>query len=161
MAKDFTQLVDDLAYAKTFYPAGKVTQYINSLASVIYLNIYRNRKEETNRLVRFWKNDVPVAVQKHHKTILFAFIIFILFFSVGFFSSSTDPAFIREVLGDSYVDMTEHNIEQGNPFGVYQDENSFIMWIRIMINNILVSFIYFFRGIAAGIPSLAALGQES
>ncbi|MFL5789670.1 MAG: stage II sporulation protein M [Flavisolibacter sp.] len=161
MAKDFTQLVDDLAYAKTFYPTSKVTQYINSLASRIYLNIYRNRKEESNRLLKFWKTDVPLAVRKHHRTVLFAFLIFLLFFSVGFFSSISEPVFVREVLGDSYVDMTEHNIEQGNPFGVYQDENSFVMWIRIMINNILVSFVYFFRGIAIGIPSLTALGKES
>ena len=161
MAKDFTLLVDDLAYSKTFYPHSKVTKYINSLASRIYLQIYRNRKEESNRLVKFWKQDVPVAVHKHHKTILIGLIIFFLFFSVGFFSSSSDPAFIREVLGDNYVEMTERNIQHGNPFGVYQDENSFVMWIRIMVNNILVSFIYFFRGIVAGVPSLVALGQES
>ena len=161
MAKDFTLLVDDLAYSKTFYPHSKVTRYINSLASRIYLQIYRNRKEESNRLVKFWKLDVPVAVKKHHKIILVGLIIFFLFFSVGFFSSSSDPAFIREVLGGSYVEMTERNIQQGNPFGVYQNENSFVMWIRIMVNNILVSFIYFFRGILLGIPSLVALGQES
>ena len=33
MAKDFTRLVDDLAYAKTFYPTSRVTRYINSLAA--------------------------------------------------------------------------------------------------------------------------------
>ena len=33
MAKDFTKLVDDLAYAKTFYPTSRVTRYINSLAA--------------------------------------------------------------------------------------------------------------------------------
>jgi uncharacterized membrane protein SpoIIM required for sporulation len=161
MARDFTLLVDDLAYSKTFYPHSKVTKYINTIASRIYLQIYRNRKEESNRLIKFWTKDVPTAVYKHHKTILIALIIFFLFFSVGFFSSSTDPAFIREVLGERYVEMTERNIQQGNPFGIYQDENSFVMWIRIMVNNILVSFIYFFRGILAGIPSLVALGQES
>ncbi len=47
MAADFTQLVDDLAYAKTFYPPGKVTNYINSQASRIYLDIYKNRKVST------------------------------------------------------------------------------------------------------------------
>jgi uncharacterized membrane protein SpoIIM required for sporulation len=161
MARDFTLLVDDLAYAKTFYPSSKVTKYINSLAARIYLTIYRNRKEESNRLIRFWKIDVPVAVYKHRRTILVALVIFFLFFSVGFFSSSSDPAFVREVLGDNYVELTQRNIEQGNPFGIYQDENSFVMWIRIMVNNILVSFIYFFRGIVIGIPSLIALGQES
>lgn len=161
MASDFTRLVDDLAYAKSFYPSSRVTQYINSLAAKIYLGIYRNRKEESNRLVNFWRFDVPLTIHKHHRTILFAFIIFMVFFAVGFFSSVSEPGFVREVLGNGYVDMTEKNIRNGNPFGVYQDDHSFVMWIRIMLNNILVSFIYFFRGIALGVPSLTALGKES
>jgi uncharacterized membrane protein SpoIIM required for sporulation len=161
LATDFVQLVDDLAYAKTFYPTSRVTQYINSLASRIYLNIYKNRKEESNRLFNFWRYEVPLTIRKHRTLVLIAFIIFLVFFSIGFFSSIHDPGFVREVLGDNYVNLTEENIEKGNPFGVYQDSNSFVMFIRIMVNNILVSFIYFFRGILLGIPSLVSLGKES
>ncbi|GAC1707925.1 MAG: stage II sporulation protein M [Flavisolibacter sp.] len=161
LARDFSQLVDDLAYAKTFYPKSKVTQYINALASGIYLSIYRNRKEEDNRLVRFWTRDVPLVIGKHHRAIALAFVIFCLFFLVGFFSAVSEPLFVREVLGDRYVDMTEGNIDQGNPFGVYKAENAFVMWIRIMVNNIMVSFIYFFKGLAFGITSITALGKES
>lgn len=161
VAKDFTRLVDDLAYAKTFYPSGKVTQYINALASRIYLSIYQNRKEESNRLIRFWKYDVPLTVRKHHLTILFAFVLFVIFFAVGFFSSSKDQAFVREVLTDAYVDMTERNIEEGNPFGVYQSGNSFLMWVGLMINNIVVSFMYFAKGILFGIPTITSLIKEA
>lgn len=161
MATNFIQLLDDLAYARTFYPSSRVTRFINSLASAIYLRIYRNRKEESNRLFSFWKYDVPLTVRKHHKIVLLAFVIFILFFITGFFSALNEPGFVREVLGDAYVDMTEKNIEQGNPFGVYGSANAVVMWLQIMVNNIMVSFIYFFRGIAFGIPSLTALGKES
>lgn len=161
VARDFTQLVDDLAYAKTFYPTSKVTQYINALASRIYLSIYQNRREESNRLVTFWKYDVPLTVRKHHLTILFAFCIFVLFFAVGFFSSVQDESFVREVLGEGYVAMTEQNIEEGNPFGVYQNGNSFLMWLGIMINNIIVSFMYFAKGIFFGILSITSLAKES
>lgn len=161
MAKDFTRLIDDLAYAKTFYPRSKVTTYINALAARIYLGIYQNRKEESNRLVRFFKYDVPFTVGKHHLVILFALCVFLIFFSVGFFSSLHDQNFVREVLGDGYVEMTEKNIEDGNPFNVYADSNPFFMWIRIMINNIIVSFSYFFRGILFGIPSIISLAKES
>jgi hypothetical protein len=70
MAKEFTQLVDDLAYAKTFYPSGKVTKYINTEASKIYLSIYKNRKEESNRSPHSGKR--PAAcIRKHHGVILF------------------------------------------------------------------------------------------
>ena len=161
MARDFTKLVDDLAYAKTFYPTSRVTQYINALASKIYLGIYKNRKEESNRLVRFWKYDVPLTVGKHHTMIFFGLIFFLIFFSVGFFSSQSDPAYVRELLGDNYVDMTEKNIEEGNPFGVYGNENEVFMFFRIMIHNILVDFTLFLRGLALGIPSMIGLGQNA
>lgn len=161
IAKDFTLLVDDLAYAKTFYPTSRVTQYINTLAARIYLGIYQNRRERANRLARFFKYDVPYTVGKHHLVMLFAFIIFALFFSVGFFSSIHDDSFVRQVLGDSYVDLTLKNIEEGNPFNVYADSNPFFMWVRIMINNILVSFSYFFKGILFGVPSIILLAKEA
>lgn len=161
MASEFTKLVDDLGYAKTFYPTSKVTQYINALASRIYLNIYKNRKEESNRLFNFWKYDVPLTVRKHHAVILFAFILFALFFSVGFFSSHQDENFVRDVLGDGYVDMTEKNIEDGNPFGVYRSGNSFLMWLGLMINNIVVSLMYFAKGILFGVLSMYSLIKEA
>jgi uncharacterized membrane protein SpoIIM required for sporulation len=161
MARDFTKLVDDLAYAKTFYRTSRVTQYINSLASRIYLGIYRNRKEDSNRLLRFWAYDVPMTVAKYHRIILFSLAVFAIFFAVGFFSAAHDPVFVNEILGEDYVDMTERNIENGNPFGVYQDTNAFVMFLGIMLNNVMVSFIFFFRGILLGIPSLVGLVNNS
>ncbi len=161
LAKNFIELTDDLAYARTFYPNSKVTHYINSLASRIYLSIYQNQKEENNRLVNFWKFDVPITIYKHRKIVLFAFVLFVLFFSVGFFSSMHDETFVRDALGEDYVEMTLKNIEEGNPFGVYQYGNSFLMWMGIMINNIIVSFIYFVKGIVFGIFSITSLVKEA
>ena len=46
VAKRFTYLVDDLSYAKTFYPQGNTVKYINSIAANIYLSIYKNKKEK-------------------------------------------------------------------------------------------------------------------
>lgn len=161
MASDFTKLIDDLAYAKTFYPTSRITHYVNALAAKIYLGIYRNRKEEMNPIVKLWKYGVPLAVRKHQRTILFCFIMFAVFFAIGFFSSAKDPGFVRQVLGDDYVDITEKNIREGNPFDVYRSQSSFIMWIEIMINNISLSFQYFFRGIFLGLPSLLGLAKNS
>ena len=70
------QLVDDLSYAKTYYPTSRVTKYINALASKIYLGIYQNRKEEGSRFLRFWKYDVPLTVYKHWRIMLFSAFIF-------------------------------------------------------------------------------------
>lgn len=161
MAKDFTQLVDDLAYAKTFYPSSKVTHFINSQASKIYLDIYKNRKEESNRLVTFWKYSLPLTIRRHHRILLFMFIVFCIFFSVGFFSSANDETFVRAVLGDDYVSMTEKNISDNNPFGVYQSGNAFLSWIWIMINNIIVSIKYFLKGILLGVISIREMSREA
>lgn len=161
MAADFTQLLDDLAYAKTFYPAGKVTSYINNQASRIYLDIYRNRKEDSNRLVKFWKYDLPLTIRKHHATILFSFILFIIFFLIGFFVSYQDESVARAFFGDAYVDTTQENIANGNPFGIYESGNAFLSWLGIMIHNIRVAFLTFVTGLFCGIPTLYLHGQNS
>ena len=154
MAADFTQLVDDLAYAKTFYPSSRVTSYINARASGIYLAIYKNRKEESNRLVTFWKYDLPLTIRKHHGVLLFSLIVFIIFFAVGFFASQKDDEVARSFFGDSYVETTQRNIDKGNPFGIYESGNSLLSWLGIMINNIKVALLMFVSGIFCGIPTL-------
>src|SRR5688572_14887323 len=103
MAAEFTQLVDDLAYAKTFYPSGHVTSFINAQAARIYLDVYKNRKEDANRIFTFWKYDLPLTIRKHHGVILFSFIYFAIFFAIGFFTSRQDEDVVRGILGDHYV----------------------------------------------------------
>ena len=89
MASAFTQLVDDLAYAKTFYANSKTEAFLNKEAARVYLDIYRNRKEESSRLVRFWKYELPLSIAKHHKTVFFAFLVFVVFF-FGYVSVQTE-----------------------------------------------------------------------
>lgn len=112
-------------------------------------------------MLRFWKYNVPLTVYKHRRVMLFSFFIFFLFYTVGFFTARQDPTFIRDVFGNAYVDQTEKNIAEGNPFGIYQGGNPFYMWVGIMINNIIVSFMYFGKGLVLGIFSLQELGKES
>src|SRR5258708_22643637 len=117
MAGQFTELVNDLGYSKTFYPQSKVTQYLNGLASRIYLGIYRNKKEESSRIIRFWKIELPLIVRKYHREILYSFLIFILFAILAAFSAAHDQSFVRGVLGDQYVDVTEDKIAKGDQIG--------------------------------------------
>lgn len=146
MASEFTDLVNDLGYAKTFYPQSRVTQYLNGLASRIYLGIYRNKREEVSRFARFWKTELPLVVRKYHREILYSFIIFLAFALIAAFSAAHDETFVRGVLGDRYVDMTEDNITRGDPFGVYKQPDRLSMFFRIALNNIQVSFTIFIAG---------------
>ena len=154
MAKEFTELVNDLGYAKTFYPHSKVTQYLNGLASRIYLGIYRNKKEETSRFWRFWKTELPLTIRRHHKELLYAFLIFTSFAIMAAVSAAHDDTFVRGVLGDCYVEMTDENISRGDPFGVYKDKSRFNMFIAIAVNNIKVSFITFVAGFLLSIGTV-------
>jgi uncharacterized membrane protein SpoIIM required for sporulation len=147
MAGEFTELVNDLGYAKTFYPNSRVTQYLNGLASKIYLGIYKNKKEESSRILRFWRYELPLVVRTHHREILYSFIIFIVFAIMAAFSAAHDESFVRGVLGDNYVEMTEDNIAKGDPFGVYKSGQPFVTFLGIAVNNIEVSFMVFVAGI--------------
>lgn len=161
VAKEFTQLVDDLAYAKTFYPSGKITRYLNTEASKIYLNVYKNRKEESNRIVTFWKKDLPLVIRKHHGVILFTFIVFLIFFVIGYFTSSQDEEVVRNMFGDDYVKETNENIRNGNPFGIYESANPFAMYVFIVVNNIRVMLFGYTSGLFCGIPSVIILSKNA
>ena len=154
VAKHFTYLVDDLSYAKTFYPKSNTIRYINSMAANIYLSIYKNKKEKSNRFFTFWTTELPLAVRRNHRILLFAFLFFLSFILLGVFSAYLDQTFVRAVLGDGYVDMTEQNIANGHPFNVYAGENEFVMFLYIAFNNIRVAFLTYFMGITAGLGTV-------
>ena len=159
-AERFVTLVDDLSYAKTFYPKSKVTHWINGIAAEIYQNIFQNKKEKYSRIFIFWKYELPLLFKKHHRVLLFSFLVFCLFVFIGVFSSMYDENFIRGVLGDNYVDMTEENIAKGDPFGVYKDDNPFSMFVRIAFNNTFVALLMVISGLLAGIGTLYFMWQN-
>ena len=159
-AERFITLVDDLSYAKTFYPKSKVTRWINGIAAGIYQNIYQNKKEKYSRIFAFWKFELPLLFKKYHKILLFTFSVFLLFVFIGVFGSIKDEFFIRGVLGNGYVDMTEENIAKGDPFGVYKSENPFTMFVYIAMNNSFVALLMVIGGVLAGLGTLYAMWQN-
>lgn len=160
MAQQFTELVNDLGYSKTFYPQSKVTQYLNGLASKIYLGIYKNKREESSRIWLFWKTELPLTVRRHHRELLYAFLLFTSFAVMAAFSAAQDQAFVRGVLGNGYVEMTEENIANGDPFGVYKDKSKFQMFLAIALNNVKVSFMVFVAGFLLSIGTVWMLFEN-
>ncbi|MEP6682128.1 MAG: stage II sporulation protein M [Parafilimonas sp.] len=161
MAQEFIQLVEDLGYSKTFYPVSKTTQYLNASASQKYLAIYQNKKEKSNRIISFFKYTLPLVIAKHHRVLLISFSLFILFVAIGFFSAKNDENFVRQILGDGYVDMTLQNIKDGHPFGVYGYGNEFLSFVYIFINNVRVAFMEFGGGILLGYTTITGLMYNS
>jgi uncharacterized membrane protein SpoIIM required for sporulation len=147
LAELFIQITDDLSFARTQYPTSRTTSYLNSLASKIHLEIYRNKKEETNRFVTFWKSEVPLILYESRKQMLYAFIIFMLAGIIGAVSAAYDETFVRLILTDEYVNMTLENIKNGNPTKVFASADEPTLFFQIAWNNILVSFITFIYGV--------------
>lgn len=153
-AERFITLIDDLSYAKTFYPKSKVTRWINGIAAGIYQSIYQNKKEKYSRLFQFWKYELPLLFKRYHRIFLFTTIVFLVFVTLGVLFSIYNEDFIRGILGNGYVDMTETNIEKGDPFGVYKDDNPFSMFVYIAVNNIFVAMLFVLGGFLLGIPTI-------
>lgn len=147
LAEYFVQLTDDLAYAQTHYPNSSTTRYLNNLTAKVHQNIYRNKKEDQNRFVTFWKYELPNLMYETRKQLLYAFLIFSTSILIGAVSAANDDTFVRLILGDAYVNMTLDNIKKGDPMGVYKSMESSYMFFAITFNNIRVSFYAFVYGL--------------
>jgi uncharacterized membrane protein SpoIIM required for sporulation len=147
LADRFIQITDDLAYAKTFYPKSKTTAYLNGLAAGLHQSIYKNKGEKSNRFLTFWKYELPLLFKTYQKQLLYAFLFFMVFCLIGALSAKYDENFVRLIMGDQYVDMTNANIMKGDPFGVYKHGSETLMFFGIAINNIYVSLVTFVSGI--------------
>lgn len=146
-AELYVQLTDDLSYAKTFYPKSKITTYLNQLTSQVHQQIYRNKREDSNRLIRFWKYELPTLFYHAHHQLLVAFLLFTVAMSIGALSAANDGMFVRLILGDAYVNQTLSYIAEGDPMAVYKQMNEVDMFLGITINNVRVAFLCFVAGI--------------
>ena len=120
LASFYIQLTNDFSYAQTYYPESKTLLYLNSLASQAHQKIYITKKESKNKIVSFWRDEFPLFFRQYHKTLLHTFLIFMAAVIIGIVSTLNDDSFVRLILGDSYVNMTIENIENGEPMAVYK-----------------------------------------
>ncbi|MEP0548361.1 MAG: stage II sporulation protein M [Rhodothermales bacterium] len=147
LADLYVHVTDDLAYARTFYPNSATTDYLNGLAARAHHRIYRSRREDRGRLVRFWTDELPRLVYAERRALRAAAVVFLLAFAIGTLSAANDPSFVRLIMGDAYVNMTLDNIERGDPMAVYKQMNEVDMFLGITLNNVYVSFLAFVFGV--------------
>lgn len=160
LADRFIELTDDLSYARTFYHESEITDYLNGLTGKIHQTIYRNKKEQSNRFILFWKQELPLLFYQHHRQLFYSFLIFAAACSIGALSAAYDDTFVRLILGDSYVNKTLDNIRNGDPMAIYKDPDATYMFLRITFNNIYVSFTAFVLGILFSVGTFWVLLQN-
>ncbi len=154
LASQYIHVINDLAYAQTYYPKSKVIAYLNQLSANAYQKIYKTKSTDTNRIISFWKTEVPLICYQYRKFIYIAFIVFFAFTFIGAISAANDGEFVRSVLGDDYVNMSLENIEAGDPVAVYKSGSNWGSFIGITINNLRVGIIAFVLGVFLGIGTL-------
>jgi uncharacterized membrane protein SpoIIM required for sporulation len=147
LAEKYIELTDDLAYSKTFYPNSSTTKYLNGITSGFHQSIYKNKKESKSRIVTFWKTELPLLFYQYRKQLLYSFLFFIVAVVIGAASAKFDDNFVRLVMGDGYINMTNENIAKGDPFAVYKQAGEMEMFVQIALNNIRVAFYTFIAGI--------------
>lgn len=150
----YINLVNDLSFAKTYYPKSKTTVYLNHLSTLIFQKIYKTKRVEENRFLYFFKTEVPLLVYQYRKYLFFAFSLFAIFILIGVVSSHYDKDFVTMILGEDYVNMTIENIKKGNPIGVYESGSNWGSTLYIIQNNITVGLKLYIYGLFAGIGTV-------
>ncbi len=153
LADIYIDVTNDLSFARSQYPASKITGYLNGLSSQLHQFIHRKKKEKFSRIITYWTREVPEVMYSARKELMYSFIIFITCVIIGVFSAANDKDFVRIILGDYYVDMTLQNINNNDPMAVYKSMNESIMFYGITVNNINVSFKVFISGIFTSLAS--------
>ncbi len=157
----YIHLMNDLAYAQTYYPKSKTILYLNDLAARTFQKIYKTKPEKSNRLVSFFKTEVPLIVYKNRRFLYYAFIFFFVSVAIGVLSANSDTNFVRLILGDEYVNQTLDNIAKGDPLAVYKSGSNWGSHIGITIKNLRVGLYNYIFGIFGGFGSIYILFKNS
>ncbi len=147
LVEAYTDVTADLAYAQTHYPHSHVTTYLNNLAVMLHGELYHHKRERWKRLITFWTHEVPLAVYDGRRELRLSLVIFLVSILLGVFTAMGGEDFVRNILGDKYMDMTLENIAEGEPMAVYSGEPPFEMFLGITFNNVMVSFLVFAVGV--------------
>ncbi|WP_159947571.1 stage II sporulation protein M [Polaribacter septentrionalilitoris] len=145
------KIMNDLVYAKTYYPKSKVTSYLNKLAKSSFDKVYHSKRREQNVIAYFFLDKVPLLAYQYRKFLYLSFAIFFAFFLIGLLSTFNEESFARQILGNRYIDQTLENIESGDAMAVYKGGTNWGSFIGIYNNNQRVGLNMFLSGIFLGI----------
>lgn len=157
LADNFIELTDDLSYARTFYPRSQTVRYLNQLTGRYFIDIYKYRKTEKGRFMRFWKMELPMIMYRYRKYMLYSFLFMLAGVILGVFSLQQNSKFANTILGYGYVNQTLENIENDDPMAIYKSQGQESMFFGIATNNIRVAFLAFVLGIFCSVGTVWVL----
>lgn len=158
MTRLFVEITDDLSYSRTFYQKRSVRVYLNYLAQMVFLKINKGKKLKLSRFFRFWTHSLPMEFARSWKAMLLSLLIFSGAMIVGVVTTAHDVDFATEVMSPSYIEMTDRNIENGDPMAVYHEHgSSFSSTFNLTLNNTMVSARTYASGLFTGLPTATIL----
>lgn len=157
LSDNFVQLSENLSYAQTYYPRRTVRVYLNTIAQRVYKNVFNARQHDKKSRFRFWSHELPTALWESRIELLIALAVFSVAVFIGVVSSNYEDGFASQILGSHYTSMTDENIANGDPMGVYKDDNAIEMFFGIFYNNLRVSVFTFVLGILFGVGTIGIL----
>lgn len=160
LSKLYLHLINDLAFAQTYYKKSKLVVYLNHLTVLAFQKIYKSKKEDKSKILNFFLIDVPLLLYSYRRYILYSFVFFGLSVCIGLISAIYDDAFVRLILSDGYVNETLENIKNGNPTAIYASGTNWGSFIGITFNNLKVGLAAFAYGVTGGIGTAYALLQN-
>ncbi|MGB0431195.1 MAG: stage II sporulation protein M [Bacteroidia bacterium] len=153
-SKLFTQITDDLSFARTFYKNRSVREYLNGVGQLLFSDLNLNERFTFSKFIHFFTDTFPKAMYATRRSMLISLIVFTICFVIGALTTKLDPTFANEILSSGYVKMTEKNIANNDPMYVYKDSSPMEMFGRITKNNMQVAYITFLFGIFSSIGTL-------
>lgn len=143
----YQEVLSDLAYAQTQFPESRIVFYLNSIAKKLHQRVYASRVDSFRRIVKMFTEEIPCIVYNARYEILLSLVLFSAFVVAAVIFSVRDEEYISSVLGNSYVKMTLDNIAAGKPTDVYSGGPMMGSFLRIMENNLWVTFKMYAHGI--------------
>lgn len=158
MTRLFVEITDDLSYSRTFYQKRSVRVYLNFLAQMVFLKINKGKKLKLSRFTSFWTYSLPMEFARSWKAMLLSLLIFVGAMIVGVVTTAHDLDFATEVMSPSYIEMTDQNIENGDPMAVYHEHgSSFNSTFKLTMNNTMVAARTYASGLFTGLPTATIL----
>lgn len=158
MQRLFVKVSGDLSYARSYYARRAVKDYLNDLINSVFDSMRSKPPSKLyDRILHFYRSTLPVLVYHNRWSFYLSLCLFVAGVLIGALSLRYQPEFANEILGEGYVQMTETNINDGDPMAVYKDMNETDMFLGITINNIRVAFLTFVSGVLAGLGTLFVL----
>ena len=134
-----------------------VRKYLDGVSQVLLQRITKAERSTFKKFLSFWLKDLPIALYNGRRSLTVSAIIFLVSISIGVISSIYEPEFARTILGDGYVNMTNANIESGDPMAVYKEFYAFDGFMQITIHNTQIALLTFMFGVLYAIGTVLVL----